>query len=95
MTGRAKVAVKSKRTQRTGGSGMSVTDNRRPVLVADRRYVAAQKAASGSGGGKRMPPAAKAKSAPRRRPPKRNPVTGFFGGILRWILRVIWVIGCR
>jgi penicillin-binding protein 1A len=74
---------------------MSVTDNRRPVLVADRRYVAAQKAASGSGGGKRMPPAAKAKSAPRRRPPKRNPVTGFFGGILRWILRVIWGIGWR
>ena len=36
--------LKSKRAQRTGGSGMSVTDNRRPVLVADRRYVAAQKA---------------------------------------------------
>ena len=74
---------------------MSVTDNRRPVLVADRRYVAAQKAASGSGGGTRKPPAAKTKSAPRRRPPKRNPVTGFFGGILRWIMRVIWGIGWR
>ncbi|MCA3443652.1 MAG: PBP1A family penicillin-binding protein [Rhodobacter sp.] len=74
---------------------MSVTDNRRPVLVADRRYVAARKAAAGSGGGSRKPPAAKAKSAPRRPAPKRNPITGFFGGILRWMLRMIWGIGWR
>ena len=74
---------------------MSVTDNRRPVLVADRRYVAARKAAVGSGGGSRKPPAAKAKYAPRRPAPKRNPVAGFFGGILRWMLRMIWGIGWR
>ncbi|MCA3511217.1 MAG: PBP1A family penicillin-binding protein [Rhodobacter sp.] len=74
---------------------MSVTDNRRPVLVADRRYVAARKPAAGSGGGSRKTPAAKPKSAPRRPGPKRNPVTGFFGGILRWFLRMIWAIGWR
>ncbi|MFN7597384.1 MAG: transglycosylase domain-containing protein, partial [Cereibacter sp.] len=74
---------------------MSVTDNRRPVLVADKRYVAARKAAAGSGGGSRKTPAAKAKSAPRRPAPKRNPITGFFGGILRWMLRMIWGIGWR
>ncbi len=78
---------------------MSVTENGRPPLVADRRYVVAQKAAAsrsgGGNGGGRKPPAAKGKPAPRRRPPSRNPIVAFFGGILRWILRVVWAIGWR
>ncbi len=74
---------------------MSVTDNRRPVLVADRRYGAARKAAAGSGGGSRKTPAAKSKSAPRRPAPGRGPVKSFLGGILRRILRMIWAIGWR
>jgi penicillin-binding protein 1A len=89
------VAAKSKRAQRTGGQGMSVTDNRRPALVADRRYVAAQKATSGGGGGGRKTPPAKPKQAPRRRPPKRNFIVAFFAAILGWILRVVWAIGWR
>ncbi len=77
---------------------MSVTDNGRPALVADRRYATAQKPASrngGNGGSGRKPPANKSRSAPRRRPPRRNPILGFFSGILRWIARVAWAIGWR
>jgi penicillin-binding protein 1A len=76
---------------------MSMTQDGRPPLVADRRYVTAQKAATprSGGGGGRKPPPAKGKPAPRRRPPNRNPILGFFGGILRWIVRVVWAIGWR
>ncbi len=75
---------------------MSVTDNGRPPLVADRRYAAAQKSSATSGGGRRPPakPPAKTRVSTRRPAHRRKP-TGFFGGILRWIMRVIWGIGWR
>ncbi|PZQ97883.1 MAG: glycosyl transferase [Cereibacter sphaeroides] len=69
---------------------MSVTDNGRPALVADRRY-AVERKPTGQGGG-RKPPQQPAK--PRRRQPTRKP-GGFFSRILRWIMRVIWGIGWR
>lgn len=86
---------------------MSTWDDRRPPLVADRRYAAPSKVAakpaaksgarSGGGaagsGGKRQPPAAR--SAPRRRPPRRNPIIAFFSGILRWIFGVVWAVTWR
>ena len=49
---------------------------------------------SGGGGG-RKPPSSTSRTAPKGRPPRRNPIAAFFGGIFRWIMRVIWGIGWR
>ena len=69
---------------------MSGSNSGRPILVAEKRHVA-QKADGGAGsGGKRQPP----KTARRRSAPKRRP-NGFFGGILRWFLRLVWGVGWR
>lgn len=66
---------------------MSTTGPRKPPLVAPKRTRKAP-----------AKPARKAKSAPRRarsQPRARNPIVRFFGGIIRWILRLIWGIGWR
>jgi penicillin-binding protein 1A len=71
---------------------MSRTGQGRPPLAAERRQAAQGRQGGsrtgGSGGGPR-------RAAGGRRPPRRNPVLGFFGGILRWILGVLWTIGWR
>ncbi|WP_238364059.1 transglycosylase domain-containing protein [Mesobacterium pallidum] len=77
---------------------MSDSGRRKPPLVAERRF--ASKTTPAKGAAKPKPkaaakPKAKAKArkaAPRRR---RNPVLAFFGGIIRFVLRVVWGFGWR
>ncbi|WP_417726985.1 transglycosylase domain-containing protein [Roseovarius sp.] len=64
---------------------MSTTGPRKPPLVAPKRTRKAP-----------TKPARKTKSAPRRgRARSSNPIVRFFGGIIRWALRLIWGIGWR
>ncbi|SEL57288.1 penicillin-binding protein, 1A family [Roseovarius azorensis] len=65
---------------------MSISGRRKPPLVAPKRTRGAL-----------AKPARKAKVKPARRTRarSRNPVVRLFGGILRWILRLLWGIGWR
>lgn len=74
---------------------MSGTRNGRPPLAAERRLAAPARPGPGTGGGKggKRPPAGR--RPPRRRPARGNPVLGFFGGIIRGILGLVWAIGWR
>ncbi|MGC9420470.1 MAG: transglycosylase domain-containing protein [Rhodovulum sp.] len=62
-----------------------------PPLVADRRYPKKKAPAKKRAPTRRKPAAAKRRRARR----SGNPVTRFFGGLFRWILRLIWRIGSR
>jgi len=71
-----------------------MSDSRRPKrpLVADRRYgsksaTPAKKAARKTG--------AKRKPAVKRKAVRRGGILGFFGSIIRWILRLVWTITWR
>ena len=71
---------------------MSGTKGKRPPLVADKRH--------GSGPKRKMPASKARKAAPtRRKPPKRRgplgAVTAFFGGLIKWVLLLVWRIGLR
>ena len=63
---------------------MSTSGRRKPPLVAHKRTRGAA-----------AKPTRKAKPARRTRTRSRNPVVRLFGGILRWILRLLWGIGWR
>ncbi|QBF33151.1 transglycosylase domain-containing protein [Thalassococcus sp. S3] len=72
---------------------MSDSRRRRPPLVADKRYPSGGAKKSGTTGKPRL----KAKPATRKRAPAKRrsgggngTIRGFFGGILRWILRLFW-----
>lgn len=66
---------------------MSNTGRKRPRLVAEKRTSKKAPAA------KRKPRAAK--PARRKSARKRNPIVAFFLGIIRWVLRLIWIITWR
>ena len=75
---------------------MAGTGNRRP-LVAERRYPPAG-GGQGGGGGKGRTPAPRKRAAPRppRRP--RGPLgwlAALVGGVLRFVLRILWGVGWR
>lgn len=74
---------------------MSGSRNGRPPLTADRRPAAQTSARAASGGGKGGSRPPSGRRPPRRKPQRRNPVLGFFGGLLRGILGLFWAIGWR
>ncbi|EPX86994.1 transglycosylase domain-containing protein [Salipiger mucosus] len=53
------------------------------------------KPAKGKGGGKGSGGRGRAASARRQDRRRRNPIAAFFGGIFRWILRLIWTVTSR
>ncbi|TCP40587.1 transglycosylase domain-containing protein [Rhodovulum marinum] len=70
---------------------MGSKGRRTPPLVAERRYPAKK-----AGAKKRAPTRRKSTGTKRRRTRRSgNAVTRFFGGLFRWILRLVWRIGSR
>jgi penicillin-binding protein 1A len=75
---------------------MSDSPKRRRPLVADNRYGAkAKRAASKPASKPRAKPKPKAKRTRRPARARRGGILGFFGALVRWILRLIWVITSR
>ena len=72
---------------------MSSSKGKSKRLVADRRYPrSTAKAGAKTGPKSSAKNTTRRKTATRRKPVRRNRggIVGFFGGILRWILRLIW-----
>lgn len=69
---------------------MSGNGKKRSPLVADRRYKAS--AAKKKKPVKKAAPKKRVRKTTRK---KRNPVLGFFTGIIGWVLRLIWRISIR
>ena len=70
---------------------MSDSSKRKPPLVADRRYPSKGKAPVRKAKTPRKPTKQKRKAAR----PRRGGILGFFSAIVRWIIRLIWVITWR
>ncbi|QUJ75933.1 PBP1A family penicillin-binding protein [Sulfitobacter albidus] len=74
---------------------MSDSSKRKRPLVAENRYRGKSGAAKSTAkptASRRKKPAAKKRAA---RKPRRGGIIGFFAAIVRWILRLIWVIFSR
>jgi len=77
---------------------MSDSPKRRRPLVADNRYGGRSRAASSKTTAKPKPrpkPRAKANRARKAPPARRGGVIGFLRAIVRWVLRLIWVVTSR
>lgn len=74
---------------------MTETPKRRRPLVAENRYGRKAKVAVKPAAKPRAKPKPKAKRATKPARKRRGGIMGFFAGLVRWILRLIWVITSR
>ena len=68
---------------------MTDSSRRRKTLVADKRP------SKKSGTGSKTPRKPRKTTRTRRTSARRGGIRGFFGGIVRWVLRLIWVVVSR
>ena len=71
---------------------MSNTGGRKPRLVADKRTRPTKKKPAAK---RRKTPARKSRKSARSRGGVSGAIIGFFSGIIRWVLRLLWGIGWR
>ena len=75
---------------------MTDSSKRKRPLVAEKRYPSKGKAGIKKPAKKPVKKAAPVKRKARKpQRPKRGGILGFFGGIVRWIMRLLWTVTWR
>lgn len=74
---------------------MSDSRRKKPPLVADKRYSAAQKPKKTAKPAKKPTPKKAPRKAAKPKARKRNPIVAAFAALFRWIFRLVWGFSWR